>query len=152
MERLTLTRFFCFSPRSHLPLTLRCHVSCIGISCLFVRYILCILLWDAGKSLDFFRPLFEVTLDPSTHPKLHIFLQQLVGIDSVDDESKHDADMFEKMKTPDLWCTDAEPPYSYYAYYFAANIFVLNKLRKSRGLSTSDCFSFDTIIFDLTLF
>ena len=41
------------------------------------------------RSADFFRPLFEVTKDPSSHPKLDIFLQQVVGFDSVDDESKH---------------------------------------------------------------
>jgi AMP deaminase len=32
--------------------------------------------------------LFEVTKDPSSHPELHVFLQRVVGFDSVDDESK----------------------------------------------------------------
>jgi len=37
---------------------------------------------------DLFQPLYEVTLNPSSNPKLHKFLQQVVGFDSVDDESK----------------------------------------------------------------
>jgi hypothetical protein len=37
--------------------------------------------------VDIFSPLFEVTVDPSSHPKLHQFLQGVVGFDSVDDES-----------------------------------------------------------------
>lgn len=36
---------------------------------------------------NFFCPLFEVTLNPASHPSLHIFLQTMVGFDSVDDES-----------------------------------------------------------------
>ena len=35
-----------------------------------------------------FQPLFDVSLNPSSNPKLHRFLQQVVGLDSVDDESK----------------------------------------------------------------
>ena len=37
---------------------------------------------------NFFTPLFEVTLNPKSHPSLHIFLQTVVGFDSVDDESQ----------------------------------------------------------------
>lgn len=37
-----------------------------------------------------FMPLFEVTNDPSTHLELHYFLQYVTGMDSVDDESKHE--------------------------------------------------------------
>lgn len=37
---------------------------------------------------DVFRPLFEVTLDPTSHPYLHKFLRQVSGFDSVDDESR----------------------------------------------------------------
>ena len=32
---------------------------------------------------NIFTPLFEVTKDPNTHPKLHIFLSNLHGFDSV---------------------------------------------------------------------
>ena len=42
-----------------------------------------------GEMLDnIFFPLFEVTADPSSHPELHLMLQQVVGFDCVDDESK----------------------------------------------------------------
>lgn len=37
---------------------------------------------------NIFRPLFEVSVDPSSHPQLHLFLRQVVGFDMVDDESK----------------------------------------------------------------
>jgi hypothetical protein len=37
-----------------------------------------------------FTPLFEATNDPESHPDLHRFLQTVSGIDSVDDESKHE--------------------------------------------------------------
>lgn len=37
---------------------------------------------------DIFGPLFEVTKDPKSHPELHVFLQRVIGLDSVDDESK----------------------------------------------------------------
>ena len=42
----------------------------------------------SSRALDLFKPLYDVTLDPSSSPKLHQFLQQVVGFDSVDDESK----------------------------------------------------------------
>ncbi len=37
---------------------------------------------------NIFTPLFEVSIDPSSHPQLHLFLRQVVGFDMVDDESK----------------------------------------------------------------
>lgn len=37
---------------------------------------------------DIFHPLFEVTLDPTSHPELHKLLRQVTGFDSVDDESR----------------------------------------------------------------
>ena len=37
---------------------------------------------------NIFRPLFEATVDPASHPYLHQFLQYVGGLDSVDDESK----------------------------------------------------------------
>jgi AMP deaminase len=40
------------------------------------------------RRTDIFQPLFEVTQDPTTHPELHVFLQRVIGFDSVDDESK----------------------------------------------------------------
>ena len=77
---------------------------------------------------NLFRPLFEATNDPKNHPELHWFLQrvnnnlkteffdifiyfyvsQLVGFDSVDDESKPEHPVFDReVPTPEKW-TDEE--------------------------------------------
>ncbi|KAJ3129263.1 AMP deaminase [Nowakowskiella sp. JEL0407] len=83
-----------------------------------------------------FQPLFEVTKDPSTHPKLHVFLQRVVGFDSVDDESKTERRIFKKYPYPTAWDLDLNPPYSYYLYYMYANMSTLNGFRKERGFNT----------------
>jgi len=63
---------------------------------------------------DLFGPLFEVTKDPRSHPELHVFLQRVVGIDSVDDESKPEKRIYKKFPYPNVWATDQNPPYSYW--------------------------------------
>jgi len=84
-----------------------------------------------------FQPLFEVTIDPSSHPDLHKFLQYVTGFDSVDDESKPENAMFDiDVPTPDEWTWHENPPYSYYLYYTYVNITILNQLREERGLNT----------------
>jgi len=84
-----------------------------------------------------FQPLFEVTINPESHPDLHRFLQYVSGFDSVDDESKPENAMFDiDVPTPDEWVWHENPPYSYYIYYMYANITVLNQLRQERGLNT----------------
>ena len=91
---------------------------------------------DFGQMLNnIFRPLFEVTVDPKSHRNLHMFLRQVVGFDIVDDESKPERRPTKHMKVPDDWDDDINPPYSYYAYYVYANLYTLNKLRESKGLS-----------------
>ncbi|GME84999.1 unnamed protein product [Ambrosiozyma monospora] len=67
---------------------------------------------------NLFQPLFEVTKDPSSHPKLHVFLQRVIGFDSVDDESKADRRFHKKFPFPSKWDAEYNPPYSYYIYYF----------------------------------
>ena len=103
-----------------------------------------------GKPLDsfghllrnIFEPLFEVTIDPSSHPDLHLFLMHVGFFDCVDDESVlddltlHD---FEKFP-PDEYsvkngCT-TNPPYSYFIYHLYANLKVLNHLREAKGFNT----------------
>lgn len=64
--------------------------------------------------VDVFLPLFEVTKDPSTHPELHVFLQRVVGIDCVDDESKPERRIYRKFPYPKDWDTPQNPPYSYW--------------------------------------
>ncbi|PLB48580.1 AMP deaminase [Aspergillus steynii IBT 23096] len=83
-----------------------------------------------------FQPLFEVTKDPSSHPKLHIFLQRVVGFDSVDDESKAERRLYRKYPIPKEWNTKQNPPYSYWIYFMFANIASLNTWRKQRGFNT----------------
>nr|GLL34259.1 probable AMP deaminase isoform X1 [Ipomoea trifida] len=83
-----------------------------------------------------FIPLFEVTVDPNSHPQLHLFLMQVVGFDIVDDESKPERRPTKHMPTPAEWTNVFNPAFSYYAYYCYANLFTLNKLRESKGLPT----------------
>ncbi|KAF7890458.1 hypothetical protein EAF00_008773 [Botryotinia globosa] len=86
--------------------------------------------------INLFQPLFEVTKDPSSHPKLHIFLQRVIGFDSVDDESKAERRLFKKFPVPKVWDSKQNPPYSYWIYYLFANISSLNVWRKQRGFNT----------------
>uniref|UniRef100_A0A8C5HZY8 AMP deaminase n=1 Tax=Gouania willdenowi TaxID=441366 RepID=A0A8C5HZY8_GOUWI len=84
-----------------------------------------------------FCPLFEVTVDPWSHPELHLFLQHVVGFDSVDDESKPEQHIFNlDSPLPGNWTEEDNPPYSYYLYYMYANMSVLNHLRRQRGFHT----------------
>ena len=86
--------------------------------------------------INIWRPLFEVTQDPTTHPKLHIFLQRVIGFDSVDDESKTERRVYRKFPLPKDWDTQQNPPYTYWIYYLFANMTSLNVWRKQRGFNT----------------
>lgn len=83
-----------------------------------------------------FKPLFEVTQDPSKDPKLHVFLQRVVGFDSVDDESKADRLTYARYPVPSAWDGPQNPPYSYYLYYLYANMASLNQFRYRLGYNT----------------
>ncbi|KAH7030807.1 uncharacterized protein B0I36DRAFT_114310 [Microdochium trichocladiopsis] len=83
-----------------------------------------------------FQPLFEVTKDPTSHPKLHIFLQRVIGFDSVDDESKIERRLYKKFPVPKEWTSKQNPPYSYWQYYLFANMTSLNFWRRQRGFNT----------------
>ncbi|KAM3175873.1 AMP deaminase 2 [Hymenolepis weldensis] len=84
---------------------------------------------------NIFQPLFEVTLDPTSHPELHAFLEHVSAFDSVDDESKVDLVHFDYgIPTADQWDRYENPPYAYYIFYMYANIAVLNQLRQHRGM------------------
>ncbi|KAG9065863.1 AMP deaminase [Linnemannia hyalina] len=85
---------------------------------------------------NIFKPLFEVTKDPTSHPNLHIFLQRVIGFDSVDDESKAERRIYKKYPYPRVWNTAMNPPYSYYIYYMFANMTSLNRFRQQRGYNT----------------
>ncbi|XP_078445001.1 AMP deaminase-like [Wolffia australiana] len=85
---------------------------------------------------NIFLPLFEVTVDPDSHPQLHVFLKQVVGFDLVDDESKPERRPTKHMPTPAQWTNVFNPAFSYYLYYCYANLYTLNKLRESKGMTT----------------
>ncbi|KAL9086931.1 MAG: hypothetical protein Q9159_003892 [Coniocarpon cinnabarinum] len=86
--------------------------------------------------INLFQPLFEVTKDPSSHPKLHVFLQRVIGFDSVDDESKPERRIYRKFPLPRDWSTKQNPPYSYWIYFLFSNMASLNVWRKQRGFNT----------------
>uniref|UniRef100_A0A4W5QC46 AMP deaminase n=1 Tax=Hucho hucho TaxID=62062 RepID=A0A4W5QC46_9TELE len=72
---------------------------------------------------NIFMPLFEVTIDPARHRELHLFLQHVVGFDSVDDESKPEHHCFNmESPLPVNWTEEDNPPYAYYLYYMYANM------------------------------
>ncbi|KAH8820536.1 hypothetical protein F5884DRAFT_764401 [Xylogone sp. PMI_703] len=85
---------------------------------------------------NIFQPLYEVTQDPNSHKNLHIFLQRVIGFDSVDDESKVERRLFRKFPIPKNWDSKQNPPYSYWIYYLFANMTSLNIWRKQRGFNT----------------
>jgi AMP deaminase len=89
---------------------------------------------------NIFLPLFEISMDPHVSPELHYFLETVVGIDSVDDESRPEFKSLAAggagLPTPDQWTALENPPYGYWMYYTYANLCVLNQLRASRGLTT----------------
>eukprot|EP01135_Chromosphaera_perkinsii_P004418 Nk52_evm21s280 gene=Nk52_evmTU21s280 len=89
----------------------------------------------AGYLDNIFKPLFEVSIDPSSNPNLHKFLKTVVGFDSVDDESKPEVRLHRHFPSPDKWDEARNPPYSYYLYYMYSNISVLNQYRNRRGFS-----------------
>ncbi|KAI3484877.1 hypothetical protein L1887_51931 [Cichorium endivia] len=75
-------------------------------------------------------------VNPQSHPKLHVFLQRVVGFDLVDDESKPERRVHKKFPVPKLWDFKDSPPYNYWLYYMFANLSSLNQWRKLRGFNT----------------
>jgi len=95
------------------------------------------LVTNFGEMLEnIFNALFEVTIDPSSHPELFLFLQHVVALDSVDDESKREIRKDRRFPEPSKWDRRSNPPYSYWSYYIWANLTVLNKLRLRKGYNT----------------
>ncbi|CAF2480562.1 unnamed protein product [Rotaria sp. Silwood2] len=86
---------------------------------------------------NLFQPLFDATIDPSSHPDLFRFMHHLTGFDSVDDETKPERPILTAdMPYPEEWNMKDNPPYVYYLFYMYANILTLNQLRRARGLNT----------------
>jgi len=85
---------------------------------------------------NIFNPLFVVTLDPSSNPKLHAFLESVIGFDMVDDESLRERPYNDSLPAPDEWDYEYDPPYALFAYYLYANLCALNKLRSYLGYNS----------------
>lgn len=86
---------------------------------------------------NLFRPLYDVSLNPQSDPKLHVFLQRVVGFDSVDDESKLDRPFTSRhVPRASEWDAPSNPPYSYYLYYLHADLLALNQLRALLNYNT----------------
>ena len=86
--------------------------------------------------VNIFQPLYEVTKNPAKYPKLHVFLQRVIGFDSVDDESKIETRLYRKFPCAKEWNTPQNPPYTYWIYHLFANMTSLNIWRKRRGFNT----------------
>ena len=86
--------------------------------------------------VNIFQPLYQVTKDPSSNPKLHVFLQRVIGFDSVDDESKIETRLYRKFPPPKEWNTNQNPPYTYWIYHIFANMASLNVWRQRRRFNT----------------
>jgi adenosine deaminase len=64
---------------------------------------------------NLFKPLFDATIDPQSHPDLFRFMHHLTGFDSVDDETKPERPIITNdMPHPDEWNTNDNPSYAYY--------------------------------------
>jgi AMP deaminase len=86
---------------------------------------------------NIFLPLFEATAYPNKHPELNKFLRYVIGLDSVDDESKPENPLIDTdMPAPADWNDEENPPYAYYIFYMYSNLTVLNNFRRERGLNT----------------
>ncbi|CAC9698922.1 AMP deaminase,putative [Plasmodium sp. DRC-Itaito] len=85
---------------------------------------------------NIFSPCFEAIKNPEENKQIFIFLHQIVGWDSVDDESIISNYSLKggELPTPDKYTSEHNPPYSYYAYYMYINIRMLNEFMISRNM------------------
>ena len=62
---------------------------------------------------NIFRPLFDITINPTIDPDLYQALFSIVGFDSVDDEAKYENFSLDALKTtPENWTKKDNPHYS----------------------------------------
>lgn len=91
---------------------------------------------------NIFRPLFDVTKDPSACPELDAFLRDVSGFDCVGDEHAPEraagARALAALPPPARWTSAEQPPYAYYLYYLNANIQSLNHFRLLTGRNVFD--------------
>jgi len=97
---------------------------------------------------NIFQALFEVALEPESHPDLAEVLPSIVGFDCVDDESiadpllarrsqvygnKGDVGDIDDALAPRRWNVKENPPYSYYCYFLSSNLRRFNDLCRMLG-------------------
>lgn len=82
-----------------------------------------------------FAPLFGATQEQDADKEIVGFLGEVVGFDSVDDESVKDKKSLAELDPPVVWRSQDNPPYQYYLYHMYYNISVLNRLRTSRKMN-----------------
>lgn len=88
---------------------------------------------------NIFGAMFAATLQPDLHPEIAELLSNVVAFDSCDDESKPDVVLSYanvRAVSADRWEAAEDPPYTYCVYYIYANLYMLNMLRRARGLNT----------------
>lgn len=85
---------------------------------------------------NFFGPLFEATKDPDAHPELAALISQIRCIDTVDNEAVNDAYEIGNLPPAGEYDKAESPPYSYFHFYFWANLRELNRLREDKGLNS----------------
>ena len=83
-----------------------------------------------------FNPLWEISLHPSSNPRLFHFVNHISGFDCVEDERKVDMPLNMATRSPQEWTELEEPPYNYYLYHLWANIYSLNEFRQFRKFSS----------------
>ncbi|KAI5185618.1 AMP deaminase [Nematocida homosporus] len=83
---------------------------------------------------NIFGSLLEVSQDQAKN-SIGTFLLDVVGFDSVDDESvKNKRSELEK-EPPAKWKHKDNPPYTYYMYHMFYHVAMLNRIRAARGLN-----------------
>ena len=86
---------------------------------------------------NIFKPLFDITVDPSLDPMLHEALLMIKAFDTVDDESIYETLSMKQLKlSPSEYNLKSNPHYNYWIFYIYTNLYSLNTLRKMRGLNT----------------
>jgi len=83
---------------------------------------------------NIFKPLFEVTDNPKSHPDLAKILPKITTICSVSMHGHHNQLNVSIM--PQDYNYDTNPRFGYYMYYLYANLASLNTFRTRKGLST----------------
>ena len=96
----------------------------------YLIYFICYLLLFFIFLLFFFCYYFNI---------FNLFLL-VVGIDSVDDESKLESPFISSMlpENPSKWDNTENPPYPYWCYYKYANLAAINRVRKAKGFTVLD--------------